>query len=139
MMIDKSMVTRKSWEEFRQNGLLWFTNLILHMFGWSIVVKQDNNIIVDVYPARVKYRGFSEKTNTEGYKKVSKYLQENINELVKESDESMIREDIPRNKCIHNKVCNVRKQFEETEVKTTHPYIIVKLECTEFYKDIVKR
>ena len=45
MMIDKSMVTRKSWEEFRQNGLLWFTNLILHMFGWSIVVKQDNNII----------------------------------------------------------------------------------------------
>ena len=87
MMIDKSMVTRKSWEEFRQNGLLWFTNLILHMFGWSIVVKKDNNIIVDVYPARVKYRGFSEKTNTEGYKKVSKYLQENINELVKESEE----------------------------------------------------
>ena len=87
MMIDKSMVTRKSWEEFRQNGLLWFTNLILHMFGWSIVVKQDNNIKVDVYPARVKYRGFSEKTNTEGYKKVSKYLQENINELVKESEE----------------------------------------------------
>lgn len=33
MMIDKLMVTRKSWEEFRQNGLLWFTNLILHMFG----------------------------------------------------------------------------------------------------------
>ena len=87
MTIDKSMVTRKSWEEFRQNGLLWFTNLILHMFGWSIVVKQDNNIIVDVYPARVKYRGFSEKTNTEGYKKVSKYLQENIDDLVKESEE----------------------------------------------------
>lgn len=87
MMIDKLMVTRKSWEEFRQNGLLWFTNLILHMFGWSIVVKQDNDIIVDVYPARVKYRGFSEEINTEGYKKVSKYLQENINELVKESEE----------------------------------------------------
>ena len=29
----------------------------------------------------------SEKTNTKGYKKVSKYLQENINELVKESEE----------------------------------------------------
>lgn len=85
-MNDKSMVTRKSWEEFRQNGLLWFTNLILHMFGCSIAVKQDNNIIVDVYPVRVKYRGFSEEINTEGYKKVSKYLQENINELVKESE-----------------------------------------------------
>lgn len=56
------------------------------MFGWSIAVKQDNNIIVDVYPVRVKYRGFSEEINTEGYKKVSKYLQENINELVKESE-----------------------------------------------------
>ena len=51
----------------------------------------------------------------------------------------MIRKDIPCTKCIHNRVCNVRKQFEETEVKTTQPYIIVKLECTEFYKDVVKR
>ena len=51
----------------------------------------------------------------------------------------MLRKDIPCDNCIHNKVCNVRKQFEETEVNTTHPYIIVKLECTEFYKDIVKR
>ena len=48
----------------------------------------------------------------------------------------MIRKDIPCDNCIHNKVCNVRKQFEETEVKTTHPYIIVKLECTEFYQNI---
>ena len=29
----------------------------------------------------------SVETNSEGYKKVSKYLQENINELVKESEE----------------------------------------------------
>lgn len=86
-MIDRLMVTRKCWEEFRKTGLLWFINSILHIFGWAIVVKQDNNIIVDVYPARVKYRGFSEKTNTEGYQKVSKYLQENIDDLVKDSEE----------------------------------------------------
>ena len=48
----------------------------------------------------------------------------------------MSRKDIPCDNCIRNKVCNVRKQFEETEVKTTHPYIIVKLECTEFYQNI---
>lgn len=40
---------------------------------------------------------------------------------------------IPCESCIHNKVCNVRKCFEETDVKTTHPYIKVTLECTEFY------
>lgn len=39
----------------------------------------------------------------------------------------------PCESCIHNKVCNTRKCFEETEVKTTHPYIKVILECTEFY------
>lgn len=51
----------------------------------------------------------------------------------------MVERDIPYDKCIHNRVCNVRRQFEQTEVKTTHPYIIVKLECTEFYKDVDKR
>ena len=39
----------------------------------------------------------------------------------------------PCESCIHNKVCNTRKCFEETEVKTTHPYVKVILECTEFY------
>lgn len=47
----------------------------------------------------------------------------------------MSRKEIPCDKCIHNKVCNVREQFEETKVETTHPYIIVKLECTEFYQE----
>ena len=86
-MTKDSMVTKKSWEEFRDNGLLWFINSILHLFGWAIVIKKDNNEIVDVYPARVKYRGFNEKSNEQGYQKVSKYLQENIDELVKESEE----------------------------------------------------
>ena len=37
--------------------------------------------------------------------------------------------------CIHQNVCNVRKKFEETEVKTTHPFIKVTLECTEYLKN----
>ena len=39
----------------------------------------------------------------------------------------------PCESCIHNKVCGARTCFEETEVKTTHPYVKVILECTEFY------
>ena len=51
----------------------------------------------------------------------------------------ILEEYIPCNKCIHNKVCNARKQFKEVVVNTPHPYIIVKLECTEFYQDIRQR
>jgi len=84
------MVTKKSWEEFRASGLLWFINTTLHMFGWTIVVKvmdADNDTIVEVYPARVKFRGFNEDINTKGYQKVSKYLQDNVEELAKECEE----------------------------------------------------
>ena len=83
------MVNKKSWEEFRNSGLLWFTNSILHMFGWSIVVEidEETKTIKEAYPARVKFRGFSEESNTKGYRNVSKYLQENIEELVKETND----------------------------------------------------
>lgn len=79
------MVGRKTWEEFRDSKLLWFMNTILHTFGWAIVVEFDNDIITDVYPARVKFRGFSEKINTEGYIGLSKYIKENCEELLKEA------------------------------------------------------
>ena len=82
------MVTRKSWEEFRESGLFWFINSILHVFGWAIVMTIDDDKVIDVYPARVKFRGFTEERNTIGYKDVTKYLKENINDLVEETGES---------------------------------------------------
>ena len=90
------MVNKKSWEEFRASGLLWFINTILHMFGWAIVVDveadengaySDNCVITNVYPARVKFRGFDEKSNTEGYIKVSQYIKENAGRLDAEARE----------------------------------------------------
>lgn len=80
------MINKKSWKEFRNSGLLWWINMILHTFGWAIVVKMEEDKVVDVYPARVKYRGFGEKNNTEGYIKVSKYIKENADELLEESE-----------------------------------------------------
>lgn len=80
------MINKKSWKEFRDSGLLWWINMILHTFGWAIVVKMEEDKVVDVYPARVKYRGFGEKNNTEGYIKVSKYIKENADELLEESE-----------------------------------------------------
>jgi len=83
------VVERKSWQEFRDSGLFWWINMILHTFGWAIVVDVDDGTheIVNAYPARVKFRGFSEEDNTDGYIKVSDYLKENAEQLNKEAHE----------------------------------------------------
>lgn len=79
------MINKKTWKEFRNSGLLWFINTILHTFGWAIVCEMnENGDIFNAYPARVKFRGFDEKSNTEGYIKVTRYLEENIKELREE-------------------------------------------------------
>ncbi|ETT32147.1 hypothetical protein [Paenibacillus sp. FSL R5-808] len=80
------LVNEKTWEEFRKSGLLWWINMILHTLGWSIVADIDNNgQISRVYPARVGFRGFTEEANTEGYIKVSQYIQDNASELIDEA------------------------------------------------------
>lgn len=82
------MVTKKTWKEFRESGFLWWINMILHTFGWAIVVYiDDNGEITDAYPARVKFRGFDEKNNTEGYIKVSQYMKENVSDLLEEAED----------------------------------------------------
>ncbi len=79
------MLTRTSWEDFKRNGLLWAVNSFLHLFGYAIVLQYENGKLVDAYPARVKFRGFSEKVNTDGYIAVSKYMASNAGELLEEA------------------------------------------------------
>lgn len=80
-------VKEKSWDEFRSTGLLWFTNMILHVFGWAIVVEKDvDKNLVRAYPARVRYRGFSETSNEKGYINVTNYLKKNIKDIAKDLD-----------------------------------------------------
>lgn len=82
------MVRENTWDEFRNSGLLWWINMILHTFGWAIVVDlDDKGKVVNAFPARVSFRGFTEKSNTEGYQKVSGYLAQTADELKKEADE----------------------------------------------------
>ena len=86
---DNQSLIRQDWKTFKESGLLWFINTILHTFGYAIAINVDNltGEITDVYPARTKFRGFSEKSNTAGYIKVSKYLNDNIADLLKEAEE----------------------------------------------------
>ena len=81
------MVNKKTWEEFRKSGMLWWINMILHTFGWAIVIQlAESGEIEEVYPARVKFRGFEGSINDNGYTSVTKFLKENIEELEKEVD-----------------------------------------------------
>lgn len=79
-------IEKKTWSEFRETGLVWFINSILHLFGWAIVLRIDKDEILEVYPARVIFRGFSEDVTSEGYRKVTKWLTENAEDLYKESE-----------------------------------------------------
>lgn len=81
------MTQKKTWLEFRNTGLLLVLNQILHVFGWAIVFSFDeNDELVEVYPARVKFRGFDNKVTSESYKKISKYMHDNSDELLRESE-----------------------------------------------------
>ena len=82
------MIDKKDWSEFRNVGLLWWINMILHTFGWAIVYEfNDEQEIINVYPARVKFRGFDEQNNSKGYTKISKYMNNNALELLKECED----------------------------------------------------
>jgi len=70
-------IERRTWEEFRENGLLWWVNRALHVFGWAIIVVVDNEEeeeVSDIYPARVPYRGFPEKREEAGFRHLSAWM-----------------------------------------------------------------
>lgn len=81
------MVEKRSWEEFRATGLLWWVNRALHLFGWAIVVivEEGTDKVLDAYPARVQFRGFDRESEEEGFKQVSTYLEEHAGELSAEA------------------------------------------------------
>ena len=81
------MINKISWKEFKDSGILWWINMILHTFGLAIVLDMEDGEIKDVYPARVKCRGFDERNNAIGYLKVSKYMNEISEEILKEARE----------------------------------------------------
>lgn len=79
-----NMVEKRTWEEFRNIKLLWWINRTLHLFGWAIVYQvESDGTISDVYPARVKFRGFEDES--EEFIGLTKYIQSEIDNLVDET------------------------------------------------------
>lgn len=82
------MIEERTWDEFRKCGLLWFTNTILQIFGWSLVVElNDNNSVTKCYPARSHYRGFSDDAILENSKNLTQYMIDNAKNLIKDCEE----------------------------------------------------
>lgn len=70
-------------KEFRESGALWFVNSILHLFGMAITWNPDTD---ELKASVVRFRGFTEELNDKGYKKLSNYLKENIEEIEKDCE-----------------------------------------------------
>ena len=78
------MITKKTWKEFMDCGLLWWVNRMLHLFGWAIVV-EEGGVISHAYPARVKFRGFEPDVEDAGFIKLTKHLKTTVKALEKEA------------------------------------------------------
>ena len=82
---EKRMPEERTWDEFREAGLLWWTNRILHLFGWAIVVElnDDGKNVKRAYPARVTYRGFTRECETRGFGRLTRFLKREAPDLMK--------------------------------------------------------
>ena len=85
----REMVTKSDWKTFRDAGLLWWMNRMLHLFGWAIVIEiDDNGEIIGAYPAQCKFRGFDEKGESQGFSKLTNHIHDNISELLSDVDQT---------------------------------------------------
>jgi len=74
-----------TWQEFREAGLLWWANRILHVFGFAIVFTMEKDgTISKVYPARCRFRGFSEESESRGFKRLTATMERLLPNLAKD-------------------------------------------------------
>lgn len=76
-------------KSFLDTGLLRFVNMFLHIFGFAFACNVDDNGNIEEEKGfrvlRVPCRGFSEKSMSDSYIKVSKYMDIWHKELLEEA------------------------------------------------------
>ena len=80
---------KKSWSEFRETGLFHFVNSFLHLFGWAIVLSEDDDGNTEVFPARTDYRGFPQESNDRAYARVTEFMQKEFGFPAESKNESV--------------------------------------------------
>lgn len=77
------MTERRTWDEFRANGLLWWVNRGLHLFGWAITVEVgEDGIVKSAYPSRCRFRGFTAECETRGFRRLTTFLKREAKALL---------------------------------------------------------
>ncbi len=78
-------VEHRTWSEFGSTGLLWAANSILHWFGWVLVMDvNEAGDVLDCFPARTGWRGFSEAANEQGITKLTRWMRSAVPALITE-------------------------------------------------------
>lgn len=76
-----------SWAELAEIGGFWFINRTLHLLGYALVREEDEDgNVTRVYPARTKFRGFDREAEEDGFRRVTKHLRDEADELVEDLD-----------------------------------------------------
>jgi hypothetical protein len=72
---------------FIDTGLLWFINRTLHVFGYALCYKEDEEtgVLSSLYVSRVTYRGFEMEAEDDGYERVARYLRDQSTALYDEA------------------------------------------------------
>ena len=81
---DGESLPEQPWDAFREAGLMWFVNRLLHLFGWALVAEvnpDEPTKTINVYPARTTFRGFCADAESRGFKALTAHLDENMPEL----------------------------------------------------------
>ena len=81
-----SYVKTISGKEFKESGMLWFVNSILHTFGMALTWNPETDVIE---PAITKFRGFEEKYNDQGYRALTEYMKDNAMSLMPDVTEEI--------------------------------------------------
>lgn len=81
------MIERKTWDEFRAAQLLWWVNRFLHIYGWALVCEMEGGKVANCYPAMVKFRGFTNECEIEGFIGLSRHIAENAERCAREAEQ----------------------------------------------------
>ena len=98
-MEEKKMVkvTKYPISSFVDTGLLVFVNSFLHVFGFALAYEKDDDGKINedkgLMILRVPYRGFSEKSMSNAYIKISKFMVNWSKELLEEAKGETINSD----------------------------------------------
>jgi hypothetical protein len=79
----------QEWKEFLESGLLWFVNRQLHIFGWAIVIDEDEETgeIKSAVPKRTDFRGFSFDIERKRFEDLTKHMKKEIPRLMRAWEE----------------------------------------------------